>query len=95
MTFDDISAIWGGSEGASPSVVVEPETSSESEPEDMAQVDEGGSVLESTIGHVRRAFTTRLKSIRGKSSTDMGYRYYSDKVSSTIYLLFGGLQYCW
>ena len=86
LTFDDISAIWGGSvvsEGASPSVVVEPETSSESEPEDMAQTDEGGSVLESTIGHVRRAFTTRLKSIRGKSSTDMGYRYYSDKVSSS------------
>jgi len=83
LTFDDISAIWGGgvvSEGASPSVV-EPDTSSESEPEDM-QVDEGGSVLESTIGHVRRAFTTRLKSIRGKSSTDMGYRYYSDKVSN-------------
>ena len=85
LTFDDISAIWGGvvSEGASPSVVVEPETSSESEPEDMS---EEGSLLESTIGHVRRAFTTRLKSIRGKSSADMGYRYYSDKVSSGIHM---------
>ena len=84
LTYDDISAIcnWGPSEGASPSVVVEPETSSESEPEDVSQASEEGGLLESTIGHVRRAFTTRVKSIRGKSSTDMGYRYYSDKVST-------------
>lgn len=88
LTFDDISAIWnetgGGmaSEGASPSVVMEPETSSDSEPEDDAQENNGG-LLETTIRHVYQAFTTRVKSIRGKSSNDMGYRYYSEKVSCT------------
>ena len=85
LTFDDISAIWvnetgGGvaSGGASPSVV-EPETSSDSEVDDV-QNKEGG-LLESTIQHVYQAFTTKVKSIRGKSSNDMGYRYYSEKVS--------------
>ena len=82
MTFDDISAIWGetgsgmASEGASPNVVIEPETSSDSEPEDETQ----GGLLETTIRHIRQAFTTRVKSLRGKSTDDMGYRYYSEKV---------------
>jgi len=87
LTFDDISAIWGetgggvASEGASPSVVVEPETSSDSEPEDGIQQGKDGGLLETTIKHVYQAFTTKVKSIRGKSSNDMGYRYYSEKVS--------------
>ena len=91
LTFDEISAIWvsetgGGmaSEGASPSVVIEPETSSDSEVDDI-QNKEGG-LLESTIQHVYQAFTTKVKSIRGKSSNDMGYRYYSEKVSPISYM---------
>ena len=86
LTFDDISAIWGEagggvpSEGTSPSVIIEPETSSESEPEDDTQNPEAG-LLETTIQHVYQAFSTKVKSIRGKSSSDMGYRYYSEKVS--------------
>lgn len=89
LTLDDISAIWsetvGGvaSEGASPSVVIEPETSSDSEPDDDLQDKEGG-LLEKTIQHVYKAFSTKVKSIRGRSSNDMGYRYYSEKVSFTI-----------
>lgn len=91
LTFDDISAIWGetgsgvASEGASPNVVVEPETSSESEPEDDTQGKNGG-LLETTIRHVYQAFTKKVKSIRGKSSNDMGYRYYSEKVSFRLCL---------
>ena len=86
LTFDDISAIWGeggvASEGASPSVIIEPETSSDSEPEDDEQIKDAG-LLETTIQHVYQAFSTKVKSIRGKSSNDMGYRYYSEKVSPT------------
>ena len=87
LTFDDISAIWGeagggvASEGASPNVMIEPETSSDSELEDDTIKDAG--LLETTIQHVYQAFTTKVKSIRGKSSNDMGYRYYSEKVSPT------------
>lgn len=93
LTFDDISAIWGetgggmASEGASPSVVVELETSSDSESEDTTQQDKDGGLLETTIKHVYRAFTTKVKSIRGKSSDDMGYRYYSEKVSFTAIIV--------
>ena len=87
VTFDDISAIWGGtgsgvaSEGASPNID-ELETSSDSEPEDDTQ----GGLLETTIRHIRQAFTTRVKSLRGKSTNDMGYRYYSEKVSLMLVL---------
>lgn len=86
LTFDDISAIWGeagGGEGASPSVVIEPETSSDSEPEDDPQIKDAG-LLETTIQHVYQAFSTKVRSIRGKSSHDMGYRYYSEKVSPSM-----------
>ena len=89
LTFDDISAIWGetgsvvASEGASPSVIIEPETSSDSELEDVSQPDKDGGLLETTIQHVYQAFATKVKSIRGKSTNDMGYRYYSEKVSVT------------
>lgn len=90
LTFEDISAIWGetgggtASEGASPSVVLEPETSSDSEPEDVAQEGKDCGLLETTIRHVYQAFTTKVKTIRGKSRSDMGYRYYSEKVSFTV-----------